>query len=123
MRYLLDTNIISNIIKPSPSHSLMAWMGEQNDTDLYISALTLAEIQRGILELPKGKRRESLEKWFVGPQGPQTLFAGRILPFDEAASLIWAQFMADSRLAGRPKGTFDMMIAAIASANNCVVAT
>ena len=71
MRYLLDTNIISNITKPSPSESLLAWMAEQDDEDLYISSLTVAEIRRGVLEKPVGKRRDQLEAWFGGPEGPQ----------------------------------------------------
>ena len=61
MRYLLDTNIISNIGKPEPSASLLAWMAEQADQDLFISALTVAEIRRGVLEKPAGKRRDQLE--------------------------------------------------------------
>lgn len=73
-RYLLDTNIISNVAKPEPSELLLAWMGEQADEDLFISALTLAEIQRGVLEKPVGKRRETLQEWFSGLDGPQALF-------------------------------------------------
>ena len=61
MGYLLDTNIISNITKSSPSASLLAWMAEQPEEDLHISSLTVAEIQRGILEKPAGKRRRELE--------------------------------------------------------------
>jgi predicted nucleic acid-binding protein len=95
MRYLLDTNIISNITKAKPSESLLAWLAEQNDDDLYISALTLAEIRRGILEKPADKRREELKAWFGGPEGPQALFAGRVLAFDDA--LIWARLMADGK--------------------------
>jgi toxin FitB len=84
MRYLLDTNIISNVTKPSPSPTLLTWMTEQDDDDLFIASLTVAEIRRGILEKPAGRRRNELEDWFVGPEGPQALFAGRVLPFDEA---------------------------------------
>ncbi len=56
MRYLLDTNIISDIAKPAPSESLLAWMSEQNDDDLFIASLTVAEIRRGVLEKPAGWR-------------------------------------------------------------------
>ena len=70
MRYLLDTNIISNITKPAPSEFLIAWMAEQADQDLFIASLTVAEIRRGILETPAGKRRDRLETWFAGPDGP-----------------------------------------------------
>lgn len=122
-RYLLDTNIISNVIKPQPSGSLLAWMGAQKDDDLFIASLTIAEIRRGILEKPKGKKRSSLETWFTGPEGPRALFAGRILPFDDKAGLIWARLMAEGKAAGKPRSGMDMIIAAVASANDCVVVT
>ena len=80
MRYLLDTNIVSELVKPAPSQSLMGWMAEQADEDLFIAALTVAVIGRGILEKPAGKRRTELEAWFAGPEGPQALFEGRVLP-------------------------------------------
>jgi predicted nucleic acid-binding protein len=123
MRYLLDTNIISNITKPTPSKSLLAWMAEQANEDLCIASLTLAEIRRGTLEKPAGKRRDELEAWFLGPEGPQTLFAGRVLPFDEKAGLIWAWLMADGKAKGRPRSALDAIIAAVAEANDCVVVT
>ncbi|SUS06826.1 Ribonuclease VapC [uncultured Defluviicoccus sp.] len=123
MRYLLDTNIISNFTKPVPSESLIAWMAEQCDDDLFIASLTLAEILRGVVEKPTGKRRDQLEAWFSGPQGPQALFAGRILPFDEKAGLAWAELMAEGKASGRPRSGFDMIIAAIAATNGCVVVT
>ncbi|MBK3661101.1 type II toxin-antitoxin system VapC family toxin [Bradyrhizobium diazoefficiens] len=122
-RYLLDTNIISNVIKPEPSGSLLAWMGAQKDDDLFIASLTVAEIRRGILEKPKGKKRSTLETWFAGPEGPQALFAGRVLPFDEKAGLIWASLMAGGKAKGRPRSALDTIIAAVAEANHCVVVT
>lgn len=69
MRYLLDTNIISNIVRPKPSESLLAWMGEQRAEDLFIASLTIAEIRRSILEKPRGKKRDALDAWFAGPEG------------------------------------------------------
>ncbi len=122
-RYLLDTNIISNVIKPKPSESLLAWMAAQQDDDLFIASLTIAEIRRGILEKPRGKKRDTLDFWFNGPEGPQALFAGRILAFDDKAGLIWADLMAKGKIAGRPKSGLDMIIAAVAAANGCVVVT
>jgi predicted nucleic acid-binding protein len=123
MRYLLDTNIISNITKPTASKSLVAWMSQQIDEDLFIASLTVAEIRRGVLEKPAGKRRDRLDAWFGGPDGPQALFAGRILPFDEAAALIWARLMADGKARGRQRSALDTIIAAVAEANGCVVVT
>jgi len=123
MRYLLDTNIISNVVKPEPSPTLLAWLSSQKDDDLYIASLTVAEIQRGILEKPPGRKRSALDAWFAGPEGPQALFAGRILPFDERAGLLWARLMAEGTAKGRPRSGMDMIIAAVAAANDCVVVT
>jgi predicted nucleic acid-binding protein len=122
-RYLLDTNIISNVTKPQPSESLVAWMAEQADEDLFISSLTIAEIQRGILEKSAGRKRSQLEKWFSGREGPQAIFAGRILSFDEKAGLIWARLMVEGATKGRPRSALDMIVAAVGEANNCVVVT
>ena len=122
-RYLLDTNIISNVVKPQPSESLLSWMSTQRDEDLFIASLTVAEIRRGILEKPRGRKRDVLDQWFSGPEGPQALFAGRILSFDDKAGLIWARLMAEGKTAGKPRSGLDMIIAAVAGANECVVVT
>jgi len=122
-RYLLDTNIISNITKPAPSESLQAWMAERADEDLFIASLTIAEIRRGVLEKPAGRKRNQLEAWFAGPEGPPALFAGRILPFDEKACLVWARLMAEGTAAGQPRSALETIIAAVAEANDCLVVT
>src|SRR5579862_3974118 len=98
-------------------------MAAQADEDMFISSLTLAEIHRGILVKPVGKKRRELERWFSGPAGPSTLFAGRVLPFDEKAGLIWARLMAEGTAKGTPRSPLDMIIAAVAEANDCVVIT
>ncbi len=123
MRYLLDTNIISNLVKPRPVESLIAWMADQADEDLFISSLTVAEIRRGVLQKPRGKRRDELESWFSGPEGPQSLFAGRILSFDEKAALVWGCFMANGKAAGQPRSALDTIGAAVAAVHQCVVVT
>lgn len=122
-RYLLDTNIISNVFKPQPSEPLLGWMAAQRDDDLFIASLTVAEIRRGILEKPRGKKRDALDAWFAGPEGPQAIFSGRILSFDDKAGLIWARLMADGKATGRPRSALDMIIAAVAGASECVVVT
>jgi predicted nucleic acid-binding protein len=122
-RCLLDTNIISNIIKPTPSASLLAWMAEQIDKDLFVSALTIAEIRRGVLERPAGRKRDQLEAWFSGPEGPSALFSGRVLTFDEEAGLIWARLMAEGKAEGKPRNALDTIIAATAESNDCIVVT
>lgn len=95
----------------------------QKDRDLLISAITIAEIWRGILLKPAGKKRKALEQWFAGPEGPAKLFGGRVLPFDERAALVWARIMVDGKSLGLSLHAIDMQIAAIAEANGCTVVT
>jgi toxin FitB len=122
-RYLLDTNIISNATKASPSASLLTWMSEQADEDLFISTLSIAEIRRGILQLNEGRKKRELEDWFSGSTGPQALFKGRVLSFDEPAALLWAQLMAEGTAKGQPRSALDMIVAATAGANACILVT
>jgi predicted nucleic acid-binding protein len=122
-RYLLDTNIISNITKPGPSKPLIAWMSMQADEDLFIASLAIAEIWFGVLNSPAGRRRTQLESWFTGPEGPRSLFTGRVLPFDEKAAMIWARLMSEGEKAGLSRSALDMILAAVAQANDCVVVT
>ena len=122
-RYLLDTNIICNVAKVAPSEPLVVWMSDQADEDLFIASLSIAEIKRGLLEKPDGKKRKEQERWFSGNEGPQSLFSGRVLPFDGGAALIWAKLMADGTGAGRPRSALDMIIAAVAEANDCTIVT
>lgn len=122
-RYLLDTNIISNMIKPEPSPALAAWLLEQQSGDLFVAAWTMAEIRRGILCMPLGRRRDGLEEWFAGPSGPVEMFAGRILPFDDRAAEVWAELVAEGHRTGRPRSEVDMIVAATALANDCMVVT
>jgi toxin FitB len=98
-------------------------MADQVDEDLFIASLTVAEIRRGVLEKPPGNKRDELEAWFSGPKGPQALFAGRVLSFDEKAGLAWARLMADGKVKGRPRDGLGMILAAIAEANDCIMVT
>lgn len=123
MRWLLDTDVISDLVKPVPSEPLLEWMAERTDAELFVASLTVAEIRRGILDMPRGRRRDRLEAWFDGPEGPLALFHGRILPFDGRAALAWARLMADGSAEGRPRSALDMIIAATAVANDCTVVT
>jgi toxin FitB len=120
-RYLLDTNILSNATKPHPSEPLVAWLAQQTDDTLFIASLTLAEIKRGILEKPAGKKRRELEQWFAS--AGRSLFADRVLPFDDRAGLIWARLMAEGTARGRPRSPLDMIIASVAEANDCMLVT
>jgi predicted nucleic acid-binding protein len=122
-RYLLDTNIVSDAVKPRPMPAITHWVADQLSADLFIATLTVAELWRGILQRAPGQRQHQLFAWFIGPNGPQHLFRNRILAFDLAAGMEWARMMAEGSLAGRPRGGIDMIIAATAVAHGCVVVT
>jgi predicted nucleic acid-binding protein len=98
-------------------------MSRRLDRDLFVSSLTLAEIRRGILGKPAGRKRDALERWFAGAEGPQALFTGRILPFDEKSALCWARLMWEGDAFGKTRSALDMIIAAVAETNGCVVVT
>jgi len=122
-RFLLDTNIISETFKPQPSAGLDRWLQAQRGSDLFIASWTVAELWRGVFAQAPGRRRRQLEDWLTGPNGPEALFRGRILAFDVPAAIEWARLMAEGTRLGRPRSALDMVIAAIAAANRCVVAT
>jgi predicted nucleic acid-binding protein len=123
MRYLLDSNVISNATKLVPSPLLIAWMSQQANENLFIASIGIAEVWRGILEMPSGRKRRGLEEWFQGSEGPPALFAGRVLSFTEEAGCIWARLMSDGTRSGRPRSALDMILAAIAEANDCTLVT
>ena len=75
------------------------------------------------LKYTAGRKRDELERWFAGPEGPRRLFAGRVLPFEENAALIWGRLMATGATMGRPRSGLDTIIASVAEANGCVVVT
>jgi predicted nucleic acid-binding protein len=122
-RFLLDTNILSDPTKPAPSPLLATWFADQSKGNLFIASLSVAEIWRGVEEKPAGRKRTELERWFAGPDGPQSVFAGRVLPFDEVAALVWGRLMAEGIRDGRPRSALDMIFAAVAEANGCVLVT
>jgi predicted nucleic acid-binding protein len=122
-RYLLDTNVVSDTVKLRPSQQLESWFSDQLDETLFISTITLAEVRRGVLKAPEGRRKRELEAWFSGSKGPEALFAGRVLAFDPPAALLWAELMYAGDLARRSRSPLDTLTAAIALVNGCVVVT
>ena len=122
-RYVLDTNVLSNVTKAVPSLPVIRWLDGQAESTLFVATFSLAEIERGILERSAGKKRDELEAWFHGTDGPKSMFAGRILPFNELAAAEWARLMAEGTATGRPRSATDMIIAATAAANDCTIVT
>ena len=122
-RYLLDTNIVSHFTKPRAPDRLADWMAEQDDDDLFLSVQTIGEIWHGLLIMPAGARRNTLQTWFSGHEGPQARFPGRILAYSLEAATQWAELMAQGRASGQTRSAIDMIIAATALVNDCVLVT
>ncbi len=117
---VLDTNVISEAMKPQPHPAVRAWLNDQAAETLYISTVTLAELLFGIAALPAGKRKDMLA---LAIDGLLELFQGRVLPFDTEAARQYAELAVIARAAGRGFPTPDGYIAAIAVSRGFMVAT
>ncbi len=118
---LLDTNIVSEVMRPRPDAVVIGWLNRQYTPDLYLSSITIAEIGYGLWVLPDGQRKRALEQRFQ--QFLKSAFQHRIAGFDEAEGKIYGRLMGESRLAGRPMSVPDGQIAAIAISNGFSLAT
>jgi predicted nucleic acid-binding protein len=118
---LLDTNVLSDLMRPAPTASVVSWVSSQPATMLYTTSITKAEILYGLLRLPAGRRREKLASAAAAMFDED--FQGRILPFGGEAAVHYAAIAADRYRAGRPISAFDAQIAAIARAAGADVAT
>ncbi|HYY88056.1 MAG TPA: type II toxin-antitoxin system VapC family toxin [Chloroflexota bacterium] len=116
---VVDTNVVSELMRPSPSAVVVGWM-RRNDSQLYTTSITLAEIRYGIERLADGRRKELLrstaEEVFAD-------FTERVLPFDAEAAVAYATIVSDRDRAGRPIDGFDAQIASICRAHRAALAT
>ncbi len=117
---VLDTNVVSEAMKPVPNETVRNWLNNQNAETLYLSSVTLAELLFGIGALPQGKRKNALTQAL---DGLLILFKGRILPFDTDAAKRYAEMAIAARAAGATLPTQDGYIAAIAASRGFIVAT
>lgn len=118
---LLDTNIISEMMKQSPNQAVMSWIEEQEATQLFVSSVTIAEILYGLYVLPKGKRRSALEEAFN--RAIKLAFKHRVLFFDETSAHHYGELMSRRKELGRPMSILDGQIAAIALTSGTALAT
>jgi len=118
---LLDTNVVSEFMRPLPSPEAQSWIRSQPSTTLFISAVTEAELRLGLELLPPGKRRDGLEAALESVLAQD--FEGRVLPFDQSAATAFAKIVAERRKAGRPIAQFDAQIASIARCRGASLAT
>lgn len=118
---VLDTNIISEALKPSPDKAVLGWLASQGRDAVFTTAITQAEILYGVEMLPSGKRRTRLQT------AMERLFAeefhDRILPFDVEAALVYPKIVAGRESIGRPISQFDAVIASVCRSRNAAIAT
>lgn len=118
---VLDTNIISEMMRSLPAIQVSNWLDEQDAVELYITTVTISEISYGLNVLPDGNRRKLLESAFN--KVIQTAFKHRILPFDEPAAHLYGKLMGNRKILGRPMSVSDGQIAAITRTQEATLAT
>ena len=116
MRYLLDTCVLSELVKSTPDAHVIRWFEARKAHELCISAMTWGELQRGVTRLPESKRRSELTLWL---QQLETGFEDRILAFDKNVSRVWAHMTVQAETQGKSMAAFDSIIAATARAHDC----
>ena len=118
---LLDTNVVSELMRGMPNKKVLFWMDERPTRELFVTAVTEAEIRTGIAILPDGARKRGLAD--AAERTLRVLFAGQVLPFDSDAARTYADIAAAARAAGRPVSQSDCQIAAIARSRAMAVVT
>ncbi len=118
---LLDTNVLSELMRAKPAPEVLAWVDAQSSSELFISAITVAEILYGIARMPDGKRKQGLLE--LATLMFEEDFAGRVLPFDTDAAVHYAGLAAESEAKGKVVDMADGQIAAIAALHDARVAT
>jgi len=119
--FLLDTNVVSEWVKPRPNAGVVAWLAEADEDRIFVSVITLAELRYGIERLAAGHRRRRLDEW-LRDELPLR-FEGRVLSIDAAIADAWGRIVARSEAAGRPIGVTDAFIAASAEVNGLTLVT
>ena len=121
MKYLLDTCLISELIRKEPHPAVIDWLDAQDEQKLYLSVLNLGELQKGISKLTAGAKKDELQAWVALDLVER--FAGRILDIDLATALCWGRLQGEAEQAGEKLPVMDALIAATAAAHGLVVVT
>ena len=119
--FLLDTNVVSELVKPRPAPGVTGWIDATDELLLHLSVLTLGEIRQGIAALPHASRRVALESWLETALQPR--FADRILPIDHAIADRWGRIAGEGRARKRPVPVVDGLLAATALHHNLTFVT
>jgi len=117
---MLDTCVLSEMVKPQPNPGLVAWLRGQKADTLFICSISLGELRKGIDRMPVGKKRHDLTLWLMGlTRG----YEGRFLDFDSESALAWGALSANLESAGTPMPVIDAMLAACAMRHGCTLVT
>ena len=121
MNYLLDTCVLSELVKPRPDRGLLGWMEARDESSLHLSVLTLGELGKGISRMPPGAKRNRLQAWLERDLIKR--FSGRIFSIDAAVAARWGEVQARAEKLGRPMPVIDGLIAATAEVHSLAVVT
>jgi predicted nucleic acid-binding protein len=121
LNYLLDTNVVSEWIKPRPDPGVIKWLAEADEDRVFLSVITLAEVRYGIERMAMGAERNRLGVWLRDELTGR--FEGRILPVDPAVAEAWGQLIAHAQTIGRTVGIMDGFVSAIAALHQMTVVT
>ena len=120
MKYLLDTCLLSELVKTSPEPAVLSWMAGRKESELFVSTITIAELHRGVAKLPASRRRSSLSVWL---EQLEAGFDERVLPFTSDTAHVWAGMCAQAESEGKPLAAFDSLIAATALTHGLCLVT
>jgi predicted nucleic acid-binding protein len=118
---VLDTNVLSELIKAAPAPQVLRWVDDQNSAELVITSITAAELRAGVAVLSRGRRKETIARQIE--RLINDVFGGYVLPFDASSSSHYADIVATSRRRGRPMSALDVQIAAICLQHEAALAT
>jgi tRNA(fMet)-specific endonuclease VapC len=121
MRYLLDTNVISELVAKQPNTHVVDWLDQLDPDSLYLSVITIGELRKGIEKLPNSQRKDKLRTWLT--EELLVRFRERILVVDIDVMLAWGELVGQLERRGRVLGAMDSLVAALALAHTCVLVT
>ena len=121
MSYLLDTCLLSELVKPTPSPPVLTWLGQRDESELYVSVLTLGELTKGLETLPESKRRQQVQAWIANDMRHR--FQGRWIDIDASICTVWGKLLAASESRGYSFPAVDALIAAAAVSRGLILVT
>lgn len=121
MNFLIDTCVLSEFVKKKPAQKIVDWLKDQEEESLFLSVMTIGEIQKGVVRLPESKKKKDLQIWLN--RDLKRRFEGRILPVDDRVATLWGEILGHAEIKGDAVPAVDGLIAATGLAHDLVVIT